>query len=194
MPDTDRVIPRFEPEDFVKGDTVKWRISETNYLPSDGWILTYEFASVGDHKQVVGTDNGDETHLITISTTVSKTFKNDYYAYVGYVELSGERYTTREGGLQVNPALGQRISGFDGRSHARKTLDDIEKLIESRMSGQDDLISFSVANRSSTVMEMSDLVTLRSQYQEYVRQEDAQKQLDKGLASGNQVLARFGRI
>lgn len=185
-------IPLREPDKFFKGDTVKWRKNFTDYLP-DSWTLYYEFVNASDHQEVTGTDNGDGTHLITLNPSDSNKFYAGTYRYVGYVDDGTDRYTLTRGSFEVIAEFDQRISGYDGRSHSRKALECIEKIIENRLAGNEDMVSMSVGGRSTTLMRFDELVTLRSQYLEFVRQEEDAERVERGLGTGRKVLTRFVR-
>jgi len=184
------VIPLTEPVEVFKGDTIKWRISLADFLPTDSWTLTYEFVQTNEHQNVTGSDNGDGTHLVAITPATSNKFKPGYIRYVGYVDNGTDRYTMRNGGITVRAEYDQRVSGYDGRSHARKMLAAIEAVLEE--SATDDQLSMSINGRSVTVMNKLELVQLRNEYVEYVRQEDDANKVARGLATGRQVLTRFG--
>lgn len=96
-------IPEGEPEYIVQGTTVQWTKTLSNYSPSDGWTLTYEFvegASSPDSFQIVATDvNGTFTVDVDEATTANYTPANYYYQ--GFVSDGTDRFAVVSGQMEV---------------------------------------------------------------------------------------------
>jgi len=185
-------IPTTEPTTITRGDTVKWTISLPDYLPADGWTLKYAFIAASDQVTVTATDNGDGTHLVTISASSSEAFEEGIYHWQAHVETGEaetlEKYTVRTGQVTIKERFEDQESGYDARSFAKKTLDAIEAVLEDRATEKD--LSYSIAGRSLSKMTLRELQEAREywygRYQSELRAE--RKALGK---QSDKVLVRF---
>jgi len=182
------VIPLNEPESFTEGDTVKWRRSLPDYLPGDGWTLTYRFGRADEATiTVTGSDNGDQTHLISISPAVSATFVQGVYYYQASVSDGTDRYTVASGNVLVTPDFAS-VENPDTRTHARKVLDAIEAVLEERATQSQ--LSISVAGQSITMLSPEELIRWRSVYKAEVDSEERAERIQQGLG-GKRIKTRF---
>ena len=183
-------IPLTVPKDFNAGDTVKFRVSHGDFLPADGWTLYFEFGRPEEKTiQITGTDNGDQTHLITITPAVSVTFNPGRWFYQGYVSDGTDRYTIRQGEIEVHPDFAT-TSNVDTRSHARTVLDAIEAVMESRAT--ETQLSISIAGESITLLSPEELIRWRSFYKAEVEMEDRAQKIADGLGA-RRIVTRFRR-
>lgn len=185
-------IQTIEPAAFIKGDTVKFTKSLPDYLPADGWALSYAFvleAASSDQQTVDATDNGDGSHLITISATDSAGFSVGWYAWQATVTKAAERYTVAAGRVQVKPDFATLTSGYDARSHVKKVLDAIEAVLEQRATEEQSYIM--IGQTQITNIPHGDLLALRSKYLAEYRSEQAAERIARGEASGRQIRVRF---
>ena len=182
-------IPLEEPKAFIKGDTVKWRRREADYDPGT-WTLSYAFVSDKDQQTVTATNNGDGTHLVTISAAASAKFANATYRYQARVTDGSESFTVAEGTITARENFAA-VKNHDARSHAEKVLEAIEAVIEDRATT--DQSSMSLNGRSLSLMDVDELLTLRARYVSEVEQERAAERVAAGLGSGRRILVRHER-
>jgi hypothetical protein len=183
-------IPTYEPEEFTRGDTVKWKINLPDYAPQDGWTLKYSFVTSSGQVDVTGTDNGDGYHLVTIDSTTSQSFSAGDWSWQAYVEKAGERYTVRRGTLVVKEDFASQTSGYDARTHVKKVLDALEATILGKATS--DQLSYTIAGRSLSRMSPSELIHWRDIYRaEYEREKRAER-IRRGLGHKGVVRVRFG--
>ena len=64
-------IPTDIPTLFTAGDTLKFTKELADYLPADGWTLTYSLVKSSAQIQFSASDNGDGTHLVNVATTTT---------------------------------------------------------------------------------------------------------------------------
>jgi len=181
-------IPEVEPTEFTAGDTVKWKIYTSDYLPDDGWVMSYVFVDDDEQHTITGTDNGDGYHLITIDTTTSATFSPGYFRWQSYVSKDAERYTIGRGEIEVKADFATATTGYDSRSHVKKVLDAIESLIEGKASKDQE--SWSVEGRALSRYSWPDLLKLRDKYLRYYREEQAAERIARGLDGGRKIVVR----
>lgn len=199
-------IPTREPwyeKPFAVGDTPQWTISLPDYLPADGWTLKYAFSKTGKTIQVAGSDNGDGTHLMSINATTSAEFTAGFWSWQAFVVKGDERHTVRPstpagyGSLKIQASLWDALTGFDGRSDARKNLETVEQAIATKLAGGD-ISSYSIStggggSRSLARYAYEDLIKLRSELEFKVAQEEETERKSLGLGHGGRILSRMKR-
>lgn len=179
-----------EPTTVVAGDTVEWKRLLDDYRPEDGWTLTYEIVGPSaDLGSFAAADNGDGYHLVEISAATTAAWSAGAVTWGAYVSKSGKRYQVDTGRLVIEPDLAQATT-HDGRSHARKTLEAIEAVIERRATK--DQMGYSVEGRALSRTPIPDLLQLRKDYQAMVDAEDRKAARDNGKTGTNKVLSQFG--
>jgi len=158
-------IPTVEPSRITKGDRVTWKKHLPDYLPVDGWIVSYYFVNAaGVQVEVAGTDNGDGYHLIDIDVTTSDTFTPGLVFWQAVVkDADDEEYTVARGRFEVIDSFEDKTAAFDARSSVKKILDAIVAVIEGRATEKD--LAYSIAGRSITKMTLAELTDARARYQ-----------------------------
>lgn len=179
-------IATIEPSSVVAGDTWEWRKTLADY-PAPTWTLKYYLRSRTHSADVTATADGAD-HLVTISKTTSAGYKAGRYEWVAIVDDGAERFTVGRGTLTVAPDPANTGAGFDPRSHARKTLEAIEAVIENRATK--DQMSYTIGSRSLSRMPISDLLKFRQTYQAEVFAEEQAEAVRQGKGSG-QVVVRL---
>lgn len=181
-------IPSIEPKTVVAGDTVQWTRSEPNYLPEDGWTLAYVFTSAVEVFSVTATDNGDRTHLATISAATSAAFAPGEYRWQASVSKAAERHTVAWGATEV---LADYASSppADTRSTARRLLDAVEAALETRASS--DQLSYSVGGVSISKMGLAEMMVARSKLRAEVAREKAAERIAQGLGHRGNIRVRL---
>ncbi len=182
-------IPASEPAIITAGDTVKWTKNLTHYKPEDGWTLKYYFVINGAQNVVTATDNGDSTHLATISAASSASYAVGIHDWQARAEKAGEKYTVDSGTMRVETNFETQTSGYDNRSHVKKTLDAIEAVIEGSASKEQQ--SYAIGGRSLSLAPKADLLMLRDKYRaEYVAELKAEK-IENGEGHSGKIMVRF---
>lgn len=181
-------IPTLEPFAFVAGDTVQWRRVESNYLPADGWVLSYLFSSRGGTFSASSTDNGDGSHLVTLTAAATADYVPERYQWQAYVTLGVERHTVGWGETEVLAGLDGRPPA-DTRSTARRLLDAVEAALESRAST--DQLSYSVGGVSLSRMSLADMIAARSRLQAEVLREKQAERIARGLGHSGNIRVRL---
>src|SRR5262249_5660295 len=131
---TTAAIPTSEPTSITIGATAQWRKTIPNYLPADGWVLTYAFRGPGAGLDLNGGQiavDGDGW-IVTISATASATLAAGIYYWQAWLAKGTEKVLADEGRTQVDPNLSTISGVYDGRSEVKKTLDAIRAAIAGR--------------------------------------------------------------
>tara|TARA_Y100000593_G_scaffold90278_1_gene176351 strand:+ start:4642 stop:5196 length:555 start_codon:yes stop_codon:yes gene_type:complete len=176
-----------EPEKFTAGDSVTWKKSLADY-PAPLWVLTYSMR--GTAGAIDFTATADELdHLIELSAATSSAFESGIYDVQGYATKGSERATVFTGKMEVVANLAAEGSSYDGRSHVKRTLDNIEAVIEKRASKE--ILESNVAGVALKRISHVELLELREKYLAYYRQEQSAEKLKGGKQSGMNILSRF---
>lgn len=176
-----------EPVTFTAGDTVKFSKSLPDYPASAGWSLTY-YAIQHNHKfNVTAVANGDNFDVTISAATTAAYVYGDYY-WEAYVSKAAERFKVGSGTFTVLRNLAVE-NNFDARSHARKTLDAIEAVIEGRASTDQE--EYTIGNRSLKRTAISDLIVLADKYRAMVKAEENAEAVRLGRGAKNRILVRF---
>ena len=184
-------IPTSEPTTLTRGDSTKWTKAFSEYLPADGWTLTYYFTSSDGSGEgvfnVVGTNNGDGSFLVTLAVADSRKFIVGNWTWQAVVTKAAELITLATGTIQIVQGLSSLDAsiGVDMRSDNRKMLDDVIVALRSGISRGS---SMSYNGRSVTWNSLSELQQLRKQLESDVRIEE----LGENAGLGRQIRVRYG--
>jgi hypothetical protein len=176
---------------ITAGDTLDFTTSVPDYPASAGWTLKYRLVPRTSTNSVISLTaaaSGDD-YNVTASAAASAAWAVDYYTWSAYVELGALRYTVDRGQLQIRASSTTLAAGTDTRTHARKVLDAIEALIESK--GAADVMEYTIGNRSIKKMGMADLLVWHSRYSAMVQNEDRAERVANGLSAGGKIQVRF---
>lgn len=182
-------IPIGEPAEVTQGDTIRWRYKNSDYDPAT-WTLTYALVNANHQTQsVTCTDNGDGTHLFTLSATDSRALGSGKWHFQGKMSSDGIVELVTEGAITVKRDFSLTGQNYDARSHAEIVLDAIEAVIQNRASS--DQSSMSLNGRSLSLMSHKELEEQRALYRSEVANERAAERIAQGLGSGQRVLVRM---
>lgn len=179
--------PTIEPSSVNAGDTWRWTRSLADYPASAGWALSYTLINASAKITVNASASGDD-HAVTVPAATTAGYAAGTYDWRARVSKAGEVYTVGEGRLTVRNAFS--AATFDARTHARKTLDAIEAVIEGRASSE--VSYYMIGNRQLRYMTPAELLTLRDKYRAECAREDAAAAVAAGLPDRRRVFVRFG--
>lgn len=184
------IIPTLTPASFMAGNTVKWTMSLPDYLPADGWVLSYAFVVGGDQQLVTATDNGDGSHLVTLAAADSAKFVAGIYHWQAYVTSGAERFPVGQSRVEVKPNYADMNGGHDSRSNARQVLDALDAMMLKKASK--DQQSYTMPNGIAVArLAPGDIIVWRDYYRRELRQELQAERLANGQSLSNKVVTRF---
>ena len=172
------------------GDTLDFETTVPDYPASEGWTLKYRLAprSAGTAIDLTAVADGDD-YDITASATTTASWATGWYTWTAFVEKAGERFTVDRGQLEIRAASSTLAAATDGRTHARKVLDAIEAVLETRATLDQE--SYAINGRSLKRMPIEELLKLRQIYRAEVAGEDAASKLAAGIAQPRKVQVRL---
>jgi hypothetical protein len=191
-------------ETLIAGDTLDFTVEVPEYPASDGWTLKYRLTPrfttpTQTPIDLAATTNADGARYdIQAAPSTTAGWKAGSYTWARWVEKTGARQTLSESGqleIKADPAL--TAQGFDSRSHARKVLEAIKAVIESRASQtQREMVEYAIGSRSQKFdasESKAALLELHSKYKWLVANEDARDKIAAGEPNPRIVGIRFGR-
>jgi hypothetical protein len=178
--------PTIEPAVFNAGDTLRFDRTLSNYPASAGWTLRYTLINATSKITFNAAAAGD-VHAVTVAATTTAVWAPGNYDWRARVDKAGEVYTVGEGRIVIRNAFSTATA--DARTHARRTLDAIESVIEGRASSA--VAEYQIAGRQLKNIPIAELLTLRDRYRAEVAREDAASAAAQGLPDRRRVYVRF---
>lgn len=113
------------PTAIVAGDTARWGESLPAYPASAGWVLKHRLAplSAGTPVDLAATPDGDD-FTTTLAANVTGGMGVGQWTLASWVEKGAEVFTVATRVIEVKRNPRDMGAGTDGRSPARRALDD----------------------------------------------------------------------
>ena len=187
------------PKTIRAGDYIQWRIPASqdvygNAISSPDWsVIYYLRTNTAPTGVTVNSSAYIDGFQFTIASNVTSTFANGTWYYQAIANKSGaEKQTIATGQFEVLKSL--EFSGtavnYDGRSQVEKDLETIETAIRNIISGGV-IQEYKIGTRTAKKYELSELLTLKSQYKvELVREKQAET-MANGLGNPRATFVRF---
>jgi hypothetical protein len=155
-------IPTTIPATITAGSTVKFTQSLPDYLPADGWVLSYALVMAGKIITWSGTDNGDGQHLINVNANGTKDYAKGIYNWQSYVTKGGDRFDIASDVIEVKPNFATQNTGYDARSDVKITLDNITAVLKGTATKEQ--LEYTVAGRTLKLRPLPELIMLHKRY------------------------------
>ena len=178
--------PTNEPRRHRAGLTWEWEREFTDY-PASTWTLKYWFkktGSSGANFSITATADGAK-HAVSVAASTTSGYTAGDYTWVAIVTAGSEAFEVDAGTLELLPRY-DAASNLDDRSHAVKTLEAIEAVIERRATL--DQQSYQIGGRSLARMEIKDLLAFRDKYRAEVYAEQLAENARNGLGGSTLVV------
>jgi hypothetical protein len=180
-------IPTTEPSSAYAGDTWKWRREDLTDYPATAWTLTYYLTRAAASATIVAVADGSY-FSVTVAKAVTALISAGKYFWAAFVSDATERFQVDQGTIEVLPDIAASAA-LDRRTHARKVLEAIEAVLESRATV--DQMGYTIAGRRLDRMPIADLLTLRGHYRDECDTEDQAERIANGLGNPKRILVRF---
>jgi hypothetical protein len=179
------ITPTTEPATLLAGDTAKWLKTLADYPATEGWALSYTLVSTANRITFTASSSGAD-YLVSVPAATTSAWVAGAYEWRAQVSKSGEVFTVATGSITVQPSFGTNV---DNRSHARKTLTNIEAYLEN--SANLTAAMYEIAGRKLQRISLPELLALRDKYKGEVAREDAAANTARGLPDKRRVLVSF---
>lgn len=137
--------------------------------PAPDWTLSVALRGAGS-VNLTATADGNQ-HRLTVDAATTGNWSPGHYWYTARVTDGTNVIEVESGQITVAPDLTLSTDGHDGRTHAQRTLEAIEAVIEKRASLDQE--RYRINNRELYRTPISDLLKLRDLYRAEVRREQA---------------------
>lgn len=174
-----------EPFALIVGDTAKWTRKLDAYPASAGWALNYELVNAQHRYEIAAVADGDAFRILITARTTEGYTAGDYDWRARVTNADGEVYTVATGRMTVAPSFGAAV---DGRSHARRTLEAIEAVLEGRATSA--TAEYEINGRRLKYISLTELHSMRSKYQREVAAEEG---VSGPRGVSGRIMVRFGR-
>lgn len=185
-------IPTNEPSELRAGLTWQWRREDLADYPAGTWTLKYWFkktGSTGGNFSITASADGSNFSVSVAAATTAAYVAGDY-SWAAQVTSGAQAFEVDSGRTTILPRYDQ-AADLDDRSHARRVLEAIEAVIESRATKDQE--EYSIMGRSLKRTPIEELLVLRDRYRAEVQSDDAAAQIAAGLGDPRNVFIRFGR-
>lgn len=188
--------PNVAPVALAQGESYAWRISFSEYPPSQ-WTLRYEYVSAAPSSRmtVTGTADGD-AHAFAIASAQTAVLPPGQYQWQLWAAKSPESRIIAEGGLSIRQAI-TGSSPIDARSVARKTYDALSAAIldwatNGRLT-QNYEVEIEDSAQKLARYSLDELRALHAYYQRIVAAEERARRVREGKSPFVDHVARYGR-
>ena len=124
-----------EPQSFFVGDSLSWSFQHPTASAADGWAVSYSARGAGSF-EAAATNTTGTSWAVFKSAADTAALPAGAYTLHGYATkaATGERATFYRAPLLARANVAAAVAGYDGRSHARRCLDNVQAVLEGRSS------------------------------------------------------------
>ena len=121
------------PAKIKAGETLKWRLSSfTSEAPASLWTLTYALRGPSNDIDITATAETDETFLVNVAAVTTTGYTAGDYFWQAKVTDGTDEVIIGNGKVTIEKILEDETGAVDRRTHAKKTLDALEAVIENK--------------------------------------------------------------
>ena len=188
-------IPKKEPIQIFKGETVVWKRTDigVDYDPSSHsmvWEASLETNGSTRFSATVTESGTEYTFTLDNSNTASYT-AGDYKWFLKVIQTSDSETLIIDSG-KITVKDNYFATTGDTRSHAKIMVDKLESLIEGK--ADSDVSSYAIAGRSLNKLTPDELITWFNYYKAQYQQEIKEFRIGNNEGSGAVVKVRFDDI
>lgn len=179
-------------QELIAGDSLNFVSSTPGYPASAGWMLKFRLiprAAGGTPIDLTAVAEGDD-HRVAVAAATTAQWVAGAYSWTSWVEAAGETYTLEGGQIVVQPDPRQAAAGYDNRSLAVRTLEDLmaAKAGWDTTSGRQR--RYRIGEREMEFASEAEILQKIKFWQFEVQRETNAARLAKGLSAGNRFYVR----
>lgn len=181
--------PTTEPVSVVVGDQWTWKRSDLTDYPPASYQLKYSLRPTsGAEVEIVAAGSGTD-FLVEVSAAVTGAYASGWYTWQAYIIrlADSQRVTIGTGRIELRQNLD--ASSADPRTHARKTLEAIEAVMEGRATKEQE--SLAINGREIRLLSPEEIMKWRDVYRREVASEEAAARLATGGLNPRRLQVRF---
>lgn len=185
-------FPTREPDELVIGDRWMWKRTDLggDYPPAS-YTLKYSLrlaTGAATEIEITATASGSD-FVVEVPSATTGTYTAGRYYWQLYITRNSDSQRVMLARGVVDVRTNEDASATDPRTHAKKVLDAIEAVIESRATKDQE--EYAINGRSLKRTPLEDLIMLRNKYRAEVASEERADRIRRGLDGGGRVLVRF---
>lgn len=183
------------PSHFAAGDFVSWHDTPVYDRATWQWINSSDNALVyelrGPSQCTVSAVAQPVGWLCELDSALTATLQPGVYQWAAYFVAGAKRRNHANGTLRVLQNLAAVVTPMDGRSAAKKALDDCDAALASFSGSGGKIKSYTIGTRQTEFHSLADLMQLRDFWQRRVNYENAREAIRAGRANPRKLVARF---
>lgn len=185
--------PTKEPSQLAIGDRWAWKRSDL-HSDYDNSLFTLKYSArregEGTEIEVIASASGTD-YLVEVAASSTTNYEPGRYWWQAFITRTSdsERVTIGNGFFDV--IADSDVSLTDPRSHAKKVLEAIEAVIETRATKDQE--SYTINGRTLSRTPIADLIVLRDKYRQEVNGEEAAQKMAKGQGNPRHIGVRLRR-
>ena len=182
-------------QELIAGDTLNFLTSVPGYLASDGWTLHFRLVprTGANPAIVIDTIAEGQDHRSQVVAATTQNWAADSYSWSSWVTKGAEVYTIDAGQITVKPNPRSVAAGYDGRSLAQKTLDDLRIAFATFSSTGGTTRSYKIADRERVFNTAADILTQITYWENEVSREANAAAFAAGKSTGGRFYFRQTR-
>lgn len=165
-------VPENEPSQIRAGETLLFSKSLPDFPANDSpaWAITYNLrAAAGDKIDFTSSADGS-WHKVEVAYTTTANWKAGTYYGVGIVSNGTQAVQVWSGRVEVLPNLAEAGENFDPRTQARRTLDNINAVLEGRATSE--VLNSNIEGVDIQRLTFTELLKLKDRYEVIVAAEE----------------------
>ena len=183
-------------EELIAGDTLDFIDSVPEYPPADGWTLKYQliprFATPTQAPITITASTSGTDYRVQAAAGITVSWQPGAYTWARWVEKAGPiRQSLGEGQIVVKTDPSAAVQGYDGRSQARKAVDDLQAAMATFNATSGRVKSYSIGSRQMEFESSDEIKSLLSYWQSVLATEEAESNLANGRSGAKRLLARL---
>jgi len=184
------------PKTITAGDSVSWLdtpwldTTKSSWVTSALWDLVYELR--GQTQLTPLTTAQGDGWASSITSVASASLQPGTYVWAAYLKnAAGDRRNIGGGTLTVIANLAAVTAAIDGRSQARRALDDCEAALARFSSSGGKIKSYSIGGRQTEFHSLTELLSVQAFWQRKVNNEVARESIRNGRGNPRNLRVRF---
>lgn len=179
-------------DELVAGDSLSFRTSVPDFLPTAGYALRYRLVprGAGSAQVLVATADGDE-YVIAVPASTTANWTPGAYSWHAYVTNGADRFTVGTGQITIRPDPATVAAGTDTRTQAEKALQDAKTALAAWTPTKR---QYSIGDVSMVFNSAAEIVKVIEYWQAEVASEQASLRLAQGLKNPARIWVRASRV
>jgi len=159
---------------LVAGDSLNFLTAGGAYPASAGWVLKYRLVprtAGGTPIDITAAAEGDD-HRVAVAASTTANWSPDVYTWASWVEKAGEVYTVDGGQIEVKRNPRDMPAGFDGRTDARKALEQAKAAFATYSASAGKTRQYTIGGRQMVFNSPADIIKVIRYWEAEVEKED----------------------